>query len=160
MRSRLSRRAREINCSMANGVLESADIRLAGFSRRGSADMTPFCDSGSKALPRQPPRSTFVRRSTPFGNVDRRTIAGVPAAGRGGLLVAGVESKFRKFLARLRALPDGTNFPAPLLSTVRGCSASLAFDTQPRRHPHSPLIAYHDCRRPRGRAAWPEDDFE
>jgi hypothetical protein len=32
MRSRLSRRARETNCSMADGVFESGDIRLAGCS--------------------------------------------------------------------------------------------------------------------------------
>ncbi len=69
MRSRLSRRARETNCSMADGVLESDDIRLAGCSGRDSTEVTPFCDSGSYPLPRQPPRSTFVRRSTPFGNV-------------------------------------------------------------------------------------------
>src|ERR1700742_873084 len=31
MRSRLSRSARETNCSMADGVLESDDIRLTGF---------------------------------------------------------------------------------------------------------------------------------
>jgi hypothetical protein len=33
MRSRLSRRARETSCSMAEGELESDDIRLGGLFR-------------------------------------------------------------------------------------------------------------------------------
>ena len=76
MRSRLSRRARETSCSMADGLLASDDIHLAGVSGRVSSGMTPFCDSGSYTVTRQPLRSTFVRRSTPVGNVSWQAQAG------------------------------------------------------------------------------------
>jgi hypothetical protein len=103
MRSRLSRRARETNCSMADGVLESDDIRFVILE----AIPQPVNRPGVLLFVEVPHWAMWD-----FNGAASGLSMALPR-----LFGGGVELGFVKFPARLRTLPDGTNFPAPLLST-------------------------------------------
>jgi hypothetical protein len=128
-------------------------------SGRAWAAVTPFCDSGSWVLPRQPPRSTFVRRSTPFGNVLR---ASAPALGSFRIIPARWHARAERTSENSLGTTSFTRWhkfsPVSTL-IVRVRIALLANDTRPET-PHSLLSSHLDCRRSRGRAIRAENDIE
>ena len=101
-----------------------------------------------------------MRRSIPFGNVtsERIRLVGV-AEGVSESRLGARRTTFRKSAPPYELYPMAQIFPRSNFN-LRGRCASLAHETQPRRHPHSPPIAHLDCRRSCRRAVWTKDHIE